>query len=367
MSQLKGILRPSLGNIQPYNAGLNMLEVQSRYKVSEIAKLASNENPAGPAPQVLGALKFCASDLFLYPDGSARQLRKVLADYLQAPAENLIFGNGSEELISIICRSVVETGDRIITLYPSFPLHEDYAQLMGANIERVAIAGDLMTDVCALVEAVSKPAKMLIFANPMNPVGCWLNPAQLQRVIAAKHPDTLLVLDEAYCEYARSGDYVSGDRVLQPSDGNWILLRTFSKAWGLAGLRLGFGLCSSAELREALDLSRTPFNINVVAQLAAATALQNEDYMLQNVAKTVQYREDVVMELKSRGYKVAPSLGNFVFIDVKTSAIDFADRLLKRGTIVKPWKQPGFETFIRVSIGAPHENAKFLSDLAALA
>lgn len=366
MSQLKGILRPSLGSIQPYNAGLNMLEVQSRYKVSEIAKLASNENPAGPAPQVLSALKLSASDLFLYPDGSAKHLRKVLADYLKAPAENLIFGNGSEELISIICRSVVEPGDRVITLYPSFPLHEDYARLMGANIERVAIASDLMVDVCALIEAVSKPAKMLIFANPMNPVGCWLNPAQLQRVIAAKHPDTLLVLDEAYCEYARSGNYVSGDRVLQQSDGNWILLRTFSKAWGLAGLRVGFGLCSSVELRKALDLSRTPFNINAVAQVAAVTALQNEDYMLRSVAETAQNRDNVVTELKSRGYNVAPSLGNFVFIDVKTSSIELAEQLLKKGTIVKPWKQLGFENFIRVSIGAPHENAKFLADLKGL-
>ena len=157
-------------------------------------------------------------------------LRKVVADYLKAPAENLILGNGSEELISIICCSIVEPRDRVITLYPSFPLDEDYAQLMGASIERVAIASDLVIDVCALVKAVSKSAKMLIFTNPMYPVGCWLNPAELQRFITAKHPDTLLVLDEAYCEYARFGDYVSGDHVLQHSDGNWILLRTFSKA-----------------------------------------------------------------------------------------------------------------------------------------
>ncbi len=237
---------------------------------------------------------------------------------------------------------------------------------MGATIERVDITSDLMIDVDALVEAVSKPAKMLIFANPMNPVGCWLNPGQLRRVISAKHPDTLLVLDEAYCEYARLGDYVSGDQLLQPSDGNWVLLRTFSKAWGLAGLRVGFGLCSSAELRKALDLSRTPFNINAIAQIGAATALQNEDHMLRSVAKTVQHREEVATELKSRGYRVAPSLGNFVFIDVKTSAIDFAERLLRKGTIVKPWKQLGFENFIRVSIGAPQENAKFLSDLGEI-
>lgn len=366
MNQLEKILRPTLAHIHPYNSGLGLDEVKSKYGVTEIAKLASNENPAGPAPQVLAALKLASSDLFLYPDANSAQLATTLSDYLDVEADNLIFGNGSEELISIICRSVVQPEDRVITLYPSFPLHEDYATLMGAKVERIGLTDALETDLNALLEAVSKPAKMLIFANPMNPVGTWLNPQQLKQVIETKHPDTLLVLDEAYYEYAVKGDYVSGLTCLMPDDQNWIILRTFSKAWGLAGLRVGYGICGSKQLRQALDLTRTPFNVNAVAQLAATLALQNDDHMRHCTAETVRQRDLMSQKLSARGYKTASSLGNFVFFDVNRSSMPVADSLLKRGTIVKPWKQDGYDTYIRVSIGSEPENTKFLADLDAI-
>ncbi|MEP3279771.1 MAG: aminotransferase class I/II-fold pyridoxal phosphate-dependent enzyme [Stappiaceae bacterium] len=347
----------------PYNSGMSLQEIQSRYGVTEIAKLASNENPYGPAPEVLKCLKLNSPDLYLYPDSGSNDLRDRLADYLNVPGENLIFGNGSEDLISIICRSVIETGDRIITLYPSFPLHEDYAALMGAHVERVCVNEHLEIDLPALIKAVETPAKMLIFSNPMNPVGCWLNPGQLHQVIAAKHPDTLLVLDEAYYEYAISGCYQSGQTMLGPDAGNWIILRTFSKAWGLAGLRIGFGICSSIELRRALDLTRTPFNINKIAQSAARMALDCCDCMKSNIEKVSAERESVVDRLLSLGFTVAPSLGNFVFFDSKRCSTDLADRLLQCGTVVKPWKQEGFDQYVRVSIGSSEENSKFLSDM----
>lgn len=366
MNQLEKILRPTLCHIHPYNAGLGLNEVKSKYGVTEIAKLASNENPAGPAPEVLSALKLVSSDLFLYPDAGSGHLTATLADYLDVSTDNLIFGNGSEELISIICRSVVEPGDRVITLYPSFPLHEDYATLMGAHVERVGLTETLEIDLVALLEAVEKPAKMLIFANPMNPVGTWLNPQQLKQVIAAKHPDTLLVLDEAYYEYAISGDYVSGRDCLMPGDQNWIFLRTFSKAWGLAGLRVGFGICGSKALRQALDLTRTPFNINITAQMAATLALQHDTHMKACTAKTIQQRDSMSRELRIRGHRVAQSLGNFVFFDVGRPSVDVAEDLMKHGTIIKPWKQSGYDTFIRASIGSEQENTKFLNDLDAI-
>ncbi|WP_306257321.1 histidinol-phosphate transaminase [Pararhizobium sp. IMCC21322] len=366
MNQLEKILRPTLAHIHPYNSGLGLDEVKSKYGVTEIAKLASNENPAGPAPQVLSGLKLASSDLFLYPDANSVKLATTLADYLDVASDNLIFGNGSEELISIICRSVVQPGDRVITLYPSFPLHEDYATLMGAKVERISLTDALETDLKALLEAVAKPAKMLIFANPMNPVGTWLNPQQLKKVIATKHPDTLLVLDEAYYEYAIEGDYVSGQACLMPGDQNWIILRTFSKAWGLAGLRVGFGICGSKQLRQALDLTRTPFNINAIAQMAATLALQNDGHMKSCTAETIRQRNLMAQELSSRGYRIAPSLGNFVFFDVKRPSMPVAEDLMKRGTIIKPWKQEGYDTFIRVSIGSEQENTKFLTDLDAI-
>lgn len=363
MANLGNLIRGSLDGIAPYNSGLSLHEIQANYGVDTIAKLASNENPNGPAPEVLAVLKLTPPDLYLYPDSGANLLRRELAEHLDITPDRLVFGNGSEELISIICRSVIDPGDRVITLYPSFPLHEDYAVMMGAKIEQVPVTEALEVDVDALIHAASKPAKMLIFANPMNPVGCTLKPSELRRVIEAKHPDTLLVLDEAYYEYAISGDYCSGQDMLEATKGNWIILRTFSKAWGLAGLRIGFGICSSEALRSALDLTRTPFNVNAVAQMAAVAALQAQDYMNANIASTISERIRVEKSLCEQGFKVAPSLGNFLFFDTGKPSQKMAESLLVLGTIVKPWKQNGFSSFVRVSIGSRTENDKFMRDV----
>lgn len=186
-------------------------------------------------------------------------------------------------------------------------------------------------------------------------------------MIDAKHPDTLLVMDEAYYEYAISGDYFSGHNLLEATNGNWIILRTFSKAWGLAGLRIGFGICSSKALRAALDLTRAPFNINAVAQMAAVAALKAQEYMNANIVSAESERSRVAKLLRGLSFKVAPSLGNFLFFDTQQSSKVTAERLLVHGTIVKPWKQDGFSTFIRVSIGSEQENNKFIDDITRVA
>ena len=366
MTDISKLIRSSLDSIAPYNSGLSLREIQAKYGVTSIAKLASNENPNGPAPEVLDVLKLSPPDLSLYPDSGASILRSALAEHLSIKSEQLIFGNGSEELISIICRSVIDPGDRVITLYPSFPLHEDYAVMMGAKMEQISVNERLEIDVEALIDAASKPAKMLIFANPMNPVGCWLNPSDLKRVITAKHPDTLLVLDEAYYEYASSGDYCSGQEMLEATFGNWIILRTFSKAWGLAGLRIGFGICNSEKLRAALDLTRTPFNVNAVAQMAAVAALSVQGFMKTNIAETIRERVRIEKAISELGFQTAPSLGNFLFFDTEMSSVKLSVELLKLGTVVKPWKQKGFENFIRVSIGTVIENDQFIKHIKAL-
>ena len=366
MTDISNLIRNSLDGIAPYNSGLSLHDIQEKYGVEAIAKLASNENPNGPAPEVLDVLKLSPPDLYLYPDPEANILRSVLAEHLSVKSEQLIFGNGSEELISIICRSVIDPGDKVITLYPSFPLHEDYAVMMGAKMEQISVNERLEIDVEALIDAASKPAKMLIFANPMNPVGCWLNPSDLQRVITAKHPETLLVLDEAYYEYASSGDYCSSQEMLEATSGKWIILRTFSKAWGLAGLRIGFGICSSPELRAALDLTRTPFNINAVAQMAAVAALSAQDFMKANIAETIRERTRVEEAIAELGYQAAPSLGNFLFFDTGALSTNLSEELLRLGTVVKPWKQQGFDSFVRVSIGSVTENDQFINHIKSL-
>ena len=361
MTPTSKLIRSDLKELKPYNAGLSIAEIQRRYKVSKVAKLGSNENPFGPAPEVLTGIENAASMAFLYPESDAGKLRVAVSDYYSVPADHLVFGNGSEEILSIICRTIIEPGDRVVTLYPSVPLHEDYAVMMGGYVDRVAVMSDLSIDLAGLIEAVKEPAKMVVFANPMNPVGAWLKPNELETVIRETHPDTLIVIDEAYFEYAVEGDYCTSLEFLQTEHQNWMVLRTFSKAWGLAGLRIGFAVCSNRELREALDLTRTPFNTNALAQYAATTVLSHDSHMKRHVAHINSEKNKVERALKDAKVIFASSLGNFLFIHCQCSADEMVERLLKSGTIVKPWRQEGFTNFIRVSIGNQRENNQFLS------
>ncbi|OCJ12931.1 histidinol-phosphate transaminase [Rhizobium sp. AC44/96] len=363
MSDMRKLIREEVVGIPPYNAGLTLEEVRQRYQPVSIAKLGSNENPLG-APD--GALRFDGGlhDLVrLYPDPKGRELCQAIADALNVTSPQVILGNGSEDLIGVICRAVVRPADTVTTLYPSFPLHEDYAALMGGKLERIEVLRDLTVDVPALIEAARRKPKMIMFANPMNPVGSWIGAGAFRDFLDAVDSETLLVVDEAYAEYASGDDYISAVDHLAGTDKNWVVLRTFSKAFGLAGLRIGFGITSNAALREVFDRVRTPFNTNAIAQHAALAALADNEHLQRTVELARNERERLATGLVALNLKVAPSKGNFLFFDCGTNAVEAAEKLLAEGVIVKPWKQKGYENFIRVSIGSPAENDHFLRAL----
>ncbi|MBC2885356.1 histidinol-phosphate transaminase [Ochrobactrum sp. CM-21-5] len=354
------LIRPEIRALSPYNAGLTIAEVEARYRPAAIAKLGSNENPLGPSPKVQALFGNVHDLLRFYPDPSGRALAQAIAKEFDWAEDRIILGNGSEDLIGVICRTVLRPGDRVVTLYPSFPLHEDYATTMGASVERVEVMPSLEVDVDALVAAIAAAPRLVMFANPLNPVGSWLTPEALRRVVDAMAPQTLLVVDEAYAEYAAGDDYPSAAGLLRESGLNWIALRTFSKAYGLAGARLGFGLVSGSELRGFLDRARTPFNVNAIAQAAGLIARADTDHLAKSVALALSERKRVADFLGRRQVRLAPSKGNFLFVDVKSDSVSFAEKLLQDGVIVKPWKQRGYTNFIRVSIGAPEENNQFM-------
>ncbi|GGE04179.1 histidinol-phosphate aminotransferase [Aureimonas endophytica] len=366
MSLPSSPVRDEIRAIAPYNAGLTIEEVRRRYAVTEIAKLGSNENPLGPAP----ALRHLFSDIGelarLYPDPEGRALRVRLALDFAVSADRVVLGNGSEDLIAVLCRTILRPGDVMATLYPSFPLHEDYAVLMGGRVERVAVTADLDVDMEALIAAARRKPRLLMLSNPMNPVGAWLTSSRLAALLSAIDPETVLVVDEAYAEYADGADCPSAVALLEGSDLSWAVLRTFSKAYGLAGLRIGYGIVSDAALTGFLDRSRTPFNTNAIAQAAALVALEDRDHLRRSVELAVGERERLRAALAVLGFRIAPSLGNFLFFGGEEESGALAERLLAKGVIVKPWKQPGFERFLRVSIGAPRENDQFLGALKAV-
>ncbi len=353
-------VRDEIRAIAPYNSGLTIDEVRAKYKVETIAKLGSNENPLGPSPELRGLFPDIGELARLYPDPQGRALCSRLAAEFAVDDRQIVLGNGSEDLIAVICRSVIRQDDLVATLYPSFPLHEDYTTLMGGRIERVTVTPELGIDMDALLAAIARRPRMLMFSNPMNPVGAWLNSADLGRVIAALDPETLVVVDEAYAEYAAGEDYPSAVDLLRETSLSWVVLRTFSKAFGLAGLRIGYGIVSSGELCDFFNRARTPFNTNAIAQAAAIAALDDVVHLKASVDLALSERERVAARLSALGYRMAPSKCNFLFVDVTSDATPFAEALLRRGVIVKPWKQPGFENFLRVSMGSVAENDQFL-------
>ena len=370
MTSPKFILRSELSTLKPYNVGLSLEDAAEKAAGKPIAKLASNENPY-PMPEAIAeAMHHMIASAFRYPDPQGRVLAKSIAEFCGCDAEQVILGNGSEDLLNILARAILRPGDEVITLYPSFPLHEDYATMMGAHVTRIGLVDQKKIDVDALVRAVARPVRLTVFANPMNPTGLWLTAGELERVLVAQHPQSVLCIDEAYLEFAshegNDRSYMPATERLRLHDKPLLVLRTFSKAYGLAGLRIGYGVTNNASLRLGLDLVRTPFNANSVAQAGAVAALRNPAAIEPALQQIVTQRQTLLAGLQAMGLSVLPSLGNFLFCSTSQPSTEIAEKLICEGVIIKPWKQTGYENWLRVSVGLEQENRQFLSALAGV-
>jgi histidinol-phosphate aminotransferase len=283
---------------------------------------------------------------------------------LQVAPERLAFGNGSEDLISVCAHSFLGPGDEMVTITPSFGLHVIYAQAIGATVRAVRVGSDYGLDMLDMTAAITRRTRMVMFSSPSNPLGTAVSAGDLRCLLGVLSPDTLLVFDEAYFEYASSdSSYADFLGILKESRAAWILLRTFSKAYGLAGLRVGYGVASDASLVEIIDRARTPFNVNRMAQAGALAALDEGDFVRDCVKRTVEERERVRESLCGLGYVSSPSVANFLFFDAREDADALAKKLLLYGVIVKPWREPGYREHVRVSIGSPESNDQFLAAL----
>ena len=365
---IRRIARPEARDLPAYNAGLSSDAVRQRFGLDTIARLGSNENPFGPSPAVGAALRDMADAIGQYPDANSTALRAAIAARTGVEPADIVVGNGSENLLELLCLAFLSPGDRVVTLLPSFGLHEIFPRMMGAQVAMVPVTDSMEFDIdawCAALGGGARPPRMAILSNPSNPVGCMLDADAFDRVVRAAPPETLLVIDEAYYEYARlTPGFPDVLTRLRAQERPWIVLRTFSKAWGLAGLRVGYGLASHAELVRMLDRVRTPFNVNLAAQRAALAAWGDADHMEKAVQETVAQREILRMQLRDLGVAVAPSAANFLFVDLRRANGPVAEALLARGIIVKPWKEAGYEHFIRVSVGAAADNRLFVAALA---
>jgi histidinol-phosphate aminotransferase len=357
-------LRPAIRALPAYNSGLSAEYVRAHYHVSEVAKLGSNENPWGASPRVRAALAEALQDVGLYPNPGSDQLRRMLAARLDVAPDRLAFGNGSEDLISVCAHSFLSPGEEMISILPSFGLHAIYSQAIGAHVRLIPSLPDYTIDIPGIIAALTPRTRVVMFSAPSNPLGTTITGSDLEKLLRALAEDTLLVFDEAYFEYASAEESYPGFlEILKRSNKTWILLRTFSKAYGLAGLRVGYAVASDAALIDVIDRARTPFNVNRFAQVAAAAALEDPFHVQKCVALTIAERDRVCADLAALGYTTSPSVANFLFFDAREDASALAEKLLRHGVIVKPWREPGYTRHVRVSIGLPRSNDLFLAAL----
>lgn len=359
-------LNPHIAALPAYNAGMNIAVARTLSGRADIARLASNENPDGCSPAVLAALASPALEPWRYADPACTELRTALGQKLATDPGRIVVGNGSEEMIAAISRAVLVPGASVVTVVPSFGLHEIEPLATGAIVAKIPMNSAMGFDLPALEEAIAAGPRIVFLSSPWNPVGPGLDPDDLQRLIAAVRPGTLLVLDEAYFEFADE-DAPDGIEALRDSGIAYAVLRTFSKAYGLAGLRVGYAVFSDAELARVITAAKTPFNVNAAAQAAAVAALADEPWMKASVGRVRSERTRVAAALGDLGFRVAPSQTNFLFFDCKGDSSVLVTALLGEGIIVKAWREQDYEHYLRATIGGPIDNNRLIEALQRLA
>lgn len=353
---------PHIARLVPYVPGKPIEEVQRELGLQDVVKLASNENPLGPSPKALEAIAATVPKLHLYPDISSRDLRFALAKKLAVAPESLVFGNGSDDIIHLLGVTFLEPGDEVVQAHPSFMRYEAAALLNNALCQKVPLTPEWGYDVAALQHAIGPRTRLLFVANPNNPTGTILTRSEIETLLERLPQRAILVIDEAYYEYATGLPEYPECLDLVQAGLNVVLLRTFSKAYGLAGLRVGYGIMRP-EIASLLERTREPFNVNLLAQVAAAAALEDNDFVAKTVAVNEEGKRALYAGLGELGLTYTPTYGNFVFVDVGRDGRAVAEALLGRGVIVRFSTEFASPTHLRVSIGTPAQNARFLEAL----
>jgi histidinol-phosphate aminotransferase len=356
------LVPPYVASLTPYIPGKPIEEVEREYGVSNVAKLASNENALGPSPRALAAAREAAAKVNLYPDGSAFYLRNALAAHLGVDAREVFVGNGSNELIELLVRTFVLDGEEVLTSAQSFIAYKLAAQAHGRTLVEAPMKARFHYDLDAIKKLLSRRTKVVFLANPDNPTGTWFTEAELTPFLDAVPKDTLVVLDEAYVEFVDAPGFQDA-LALRRKYPNVVVLRTFSKIYGLAGLRLGYAV-ARPEVVEYVDRVRAPFNVNLVAQAAGIAALGDLPHVEASRALVREERPFLSGGLARLGATVVPSQGNFVLADFPgRPGKELFEALLREGVVVRPMGGYGFPTAQRVTVGLRPENEKCLAAL----
>lgn len=357
---------PGIRALKPYQPGKPTEELERELGITGSLKLASNENPLGPSPKALAAMQGCLGELHLYPDGNGFRLKQALSQKLDVPESGLTLGNGSNDVLDLIARAYLGPGRNAVFSQYAFAVYPISTQAVGAEA-RIAAANPsdhampYGHDLQAMLELINDQTSVVFIANPNNPTGTWLAADELEAFVAAVPERVLVVIDEAYIEYVRESGFPDALR-WRERYANLIVTRTFSKIYGLAGLRVGYAV-SHPEVADALNRVRQPFNVNSLALLAAEASLEDAEHVARSVQMNVEGLVQLKAGLDKLGLSYIPTVGNFITVDLERSAAPIYEALLREGVIVRPIANYGLPEHLRITVAREQDNQRVLTAL----
>lgn len=356
--ELEKLIRKNILSIKPYVPGKPIEEVERELGLTGVIKMASNENPLGPGELAKEAIRREASKVHLYPDGNCYYLKEALAKKIGLRQESIIIGNGSDEVLKLLGEAFLNPGDQCIMASPTFSEYDFVSNLMGAESIFIPLK-EFNHDLPKMKEAITEKTKIVFICSPNNPTGNIVTKKELDEFFLDLPPEVIVVLDEAYYEYVDHPDYPESlDYIKQGK--NVVVLRTFSKVYGLGGLRVGYGL-ASPEMIALLNRVREPFNVNYIAQAAALAALDDQEHLEKSLEVNREGKEFLTAKFKEMGLYYVPTQTNFIFVEMGVDSKAFFQEMLKEGIIIRTGDIFGLPQFIRVTIGTPEQNQRFIN------
>ncbi len=357
---MKELIRKSALAVKPYVPGKPIEETKRQLGLNQVFKLASNENPLGPSPKAVKAIKKCLAAVNRYPDAQGFYLKKRLAKYFALSCDNFVLGNGSDELIDVLVKTFVEADENIVTSDTTFLEYEIIAQVNERKVKKAPLRY-FKYDLESILKLVDKKTKMVFIANPNNPTGTYVSGNEVRKFLNALPEHVVVVFDEAYDAFIDVDDYPDSLSYLKGRK-KIVILRTFSKAYGLAGLRLGYAI-AQPELVSYMERVRQPFNVNSLAQAAGIAALDDSNFLKKTRRLALEGKDFIYQELSKIGLGYVPSVANFILIDTGMDGVKVFKAMLRFGVIVREMSQYGLKNFIRLTIGTQKENQRAIQVL----
>jgi histidinol-phosphate aminotransferase len=365
LKQTKSSLTRSVLEImKPYSPGKPIWEVQQELGIEEVVKLASNENPLGASKKAKEAIINYLSEIHRYPDANTTKLREAISHYYHVNEEQIIVGNGADELITLISETFLEEGDEIIVPSPSFSEYEFGANLMGAKVVTVPLTTKFEYDMSLILKSITDKTKIIYLCSPNNPTGTYIKKDVLDDFFKQLPKNLIVVFDGAYSHYANRDDYTNGIEYVKNGN-SVIVIQTFSKIYGLAGIRVGYGI-SLPEIVNSIHKVREPFNVNALAQVAGEAALNDYEHVKNSQHVTEQGRNYLYDEFNNLGVSYIESMSNFILVEIGNDALSVYKQLLQKGIIVRYGNVWGLPNHLRITIGNDFENKKLIEVLKDL-